>query len=74
MTSTAWFSFVMCAWSMTNMWLMSGQKYKLAWTSSFISQFGWAYLSWASGLWGMFVYSFVMMALCVRGVRRLGVK
>lgn len=66
-------SFVMCTWSLITMWLMSEKRYRPAWISSFFSQIGWALLAWQSGLWGMFVYSFILMALAVRAFRRLDV-
>jgi hypothetical protein len=51
------------------MWLMSSKRYRAAWISSMCSQFGWAWVAYSSQLWGMFLFSFVMLAVAVRGLR-----
>lgn len=60
----------MCAWSLTTMLLMSEKKYKIAWTSSFLSQFGWAYVAWIANLPGMLVFSLIMLVVAARGLHK----
>ncbi len=64
-------SWIMCAWSLITMWLMSEKRYKTAWISSVASQFGWIYISATTELWGMAAYSTIMIGVGVRALYKL---
>lgn len=63
-------SWLMCAWSLVNMWLLSERHYRAGWTSSIASQFGWAWLAYTSQLWGMLAFSGCMLVVGYRGYRK----
>lgn len=47
---------------------MSAGRYKAAWAGSLVGNVGWIYLSFASGLTGMALYSICMIGVAIRGL------
>ena len=52
------------------MWLLACHRYRAGWISSGLSQFGWAWVAIESELWGMLLFSVLMLGVAVQGVRK----
>lgn len=66
-------SWLMAAWTLITMWMMSERWYRVAWRSSILSQCGWCYLAVKTELYGMAALSVVMIWVGYRALRKLDV-